>query len=275
MSVILVCLPLEPRFSWGKRGAESLFLMKLNYYFLLLILFIFAFLTYKFTYSYFSDSATLSNNILSASETFPTLTPTHTPTPQIANHIVISEVQIDGGVNEANDYDFIELYNPTSSPESLNGLRLVKRTKNSDSDTTIFTFTSSHRINPHSYFLWGHKSSGNNFADSIFADISSSDTLATDNSIALKNVSSGKIIDALSWDSSSLSYKETTEFSPDPGVNKSMERKALSGSTVDSMDLEGNDEFKGNGYDSGDNSTDFILRSLSQPQYSTSSAELP
>ena len=256
-----------------------------HFIFLVFILLITVFLTFRISHSYFSDSGTSSDNILAASDTFPTATPTNTPTPtvtqtptptpQLVNHVVISEVQIDGGTGDANKNDFIELYNPTSSSIPLNGLRLIKRTASSGNDTTIYNFTSSHNINAHGYFLWGHKSSNNNFADIIFADVSSADTLAVNNSIALKNVATGAIVDALSWDSSSLSLKEETEFSPNPSANQSAERKANSTSTVSSMNSGGVDEFKGNGYDSDNNSTDFILRTLSQPQYSTSSAEIP
>ncbi|OGK23473.1 hypothetical protein A3A46_03455 [Candidatus Roizmanbacteria bacterium RIFCSPLOWO2_01_FULL_37_13] len=252
---------------------------------LILFFLIVGFATYKYTYGLFTSAASNDNNSLTASNAFPTATPTNTPTPtvtqtptptpQLVNHVVISEVQIDGGTGDANKNDFIELYNPTSSSIPLNGLRLIKRTASSGNDTTIYNFTSSHNINAHGYFLWGHKSSNNNFADIIFADVSSADTLAVNNSIALKNVATGAIVDALSWDSSSLSLKEETEFSPNPSANQSAERKANSTSTVSSMNSGGVDEFKGNGYDSDNNSTDFILRTLSQPQYSTSSAEIP
>lgn len=86
--------------------------------FLTFSLLIIGFLTYKFSFSYFSDSAQSTNNILSASATFPTASPTvtntPTPTPGI-NHLIINEV------SSFDDFkkDWIELYNPTGSTISV------------------------------------------------------------------------------------------------------------------------------------------------------------
>lgn len=120
--------------------------------------------------SYFSSTATNQNNTLSASSNFGS---TPTPAPQ-TNHIVISEVQIDGGTGQANDNDFIELYNPTNNPISLSGHRLVKRTGSSPNDTNIFTFTTQ-SVPARGFFLWANSG----FSSTIGADVSSSDTLAS------------------------------------------------------------------------------------------------
>ena len=213
------------------------------------------------SFAFFSDTATSINNTFQASQIF-------------TNHIVISEVQIDGGLGQANDNDFIELYNPTSSPFNLNGYRLVKRTGNAQNDTNIFTFTSSHIVPAHGYFLWAN----DDFTTiAVIPDVTSSDTLAASNSVALRqgNLNTGTIIDALSWDPGASSLKEGTQFNSNPGANQSMERKALSTSTASSMAIGGADEFKGNGFDSNNNATDFVLRTVSQPQNSSSSPEAP
>ncbi|OGE05576.1 signal peptidase I [Candidatus Curtissbacteria bacterium RIFCSPLOWO2_01_FULL_41_18] len=213
------------------------------------------------SFAFFSDTATSINNTFQASQIF-------------TNHIVISEVQIDGGLGQANDNDFIELYNPTSSPFNLNGYRLVKRTGNAPNDTNIFTFTSSHIVPAHGYFLWAN----DDFTTiAVIPDVTSSDTLAASNSVALRqgNLNTGTIIDALSWDPGASSLKEGTQFNSNPGANQSMERKALSTSTASSMAIGGADEFKGNGFDSNNNATDFVLRTVSQPQNSSSSPEAP
>lgn len=192
----------------------------------------------------------------------------------ITTHVVISEIQISGGAGATN-HDFIELYNPTSLPFDLIGHRLVKRTGGSTSDDTIKSWTSSAVIPARGFYLWANSSDG--YAASIGADASTTDILAADNSIALRlgAENTGNIIDSLSWDSSENALKEGTEFSPDPGGNQSLERKARSTSTVDSMSVGGIDEFKGNSYDSNNNTADFILRATSQPQNSSSPAEKP
>lgn len=210
------------------------------------------------TASYFSDTATSTNNTFSAAQIF-------------TNHVVISEVQVDGGPSLSGN-DFVEFYNPTATPFDLNGYRLVKRT-GSATDTTIKSWTDSAIIPAHGYYLWA--SSDNGFATSIGADISTAENIAANNSIALRQGSenTGTIIDALSWHSAVNSLVEGTEFPTNPGDNQGLERKALSTSTA--LSMVGVDASKGNGFDSNDNSVDFIIRTTSQPQNSSSAAETP
>lgn len=235
-----------------------------------------ALFSYKATFSFFSNQANSTSNIFAAASTFPTPTPTPTPTPipGIANHVVISEVQITGGTG-ATGHDFIELYNPTSTNFDLNGHKLVKRSGTTATDTQIKSWTTSTIISSHGFYLWA-SNSDSSFPASITADTSTSLTLATENSIALRQgaLDTGTIIDSLSWNSASQSLKEGTEFSPDPSANQSMERKAYSTSTATSMNG-GADDTKGNGYDIDNNATDFVLRIVSQPQNSSSATEIP
>ncbi len=212
------------------------------------------------TASYFSDTSTSTNNTFSASSIF-------------TNHVVISEVQVTGGPGEA-DNDFVELYNPTSIPFNLNGHRLVKRT-GSAVDSTIKSWTSTAIIPAHGYYLWATTDDGFNIV--LGADAATAENIAANNSIALRfgSENTGTIVDALSWHSSTSSLVEGTEFGTNPGPNESIERRALSTSTAVSMAISGSDEFKGNGFDSNDNSADFILRSVSQPQNSSSATETP
>lgn len=254
--------------------------MKIRIAVLMSFVLMIALLSYQFTFSFFTDNAVSANNTFATASQFttPTPTPTQSETPpneDIADHIVISEVQIDGGVGQANNNDFIELYNPTSSEINIGGYRLVLRTGNSSSDTNIVEFTNSHIIPAKGYFLWAHQSQSNNYATTLNADVSSSDVLGSSNSIALRNgpLNSGVIIDALSWNEGNNALVEGTNFSPNPGINQSMERKAVSSSSVASMVIGGTDELRGNGFDTNNNATDFILRTVSQPQNSSSTAE--
>ena len=244
--------------------------------FFLFLLLIIGLLTFRFSLSYFSDSGSSTENILAASAEFPTPTltitptpPSVTPTPQIANHVVISEVQLgESGVGNS-DHDFVEFYNPTSTPFDLNGHRLVRRTGSSPSDDTIKSWITTAIIPAHGFYLWA--SSDDGYATTISADASTSDNIATANSIALRFglENAGTIIDQLSWNSASQSLKEGTEFSPDPGDNESLERKAYTSSTATSMGSGGTDETKGNGFDANNNLTDFYIRAISQPQNSS------
>lgn len=219
------------------------------------------------SYAYFSDSASSLNNTFQSAQSFPSPSPSSAG---IANHIVISEVQITGGANHTTE-DFIELYNPTSATFNLNGYKLVNRTTGSSSDNSIRIFTVSQSIAAHGYFLWCSTAE----ATLVTCDDSTTDTLSNDGSVGIRQISGGALIDALSWDSSANSLKEGTE-APDPSTaHQSLERKALSTSNSAAMVPAGTDELKGNGYDTDNNSTDFILRGTSQPQNSFSSTESP
>ncbi|MBI2028039.1 MAG: signal peptidase I [Candidatus Levybacteria bacterium] len=224
-----------------------------------------------------SDTETSSNNVFTAAEDFfvdSSTTPTPPPPPTafgIADHIVISEVQI--ATSGATTSDFVELYNPTSSSINLSGFHLVKRTSTGTSSANLKAFSSSDIIPAHGFYLWASTDGG--YATQIGADVSTGENITSNNSVALLD-SSDVIVDAVAWGSGHTApLIEGSAFSINPGANQSMERKALSTSTVATMDIGGADEFKGNGFDLDDNSTDFILRTLSQPQNSGSLIEMP
>lgn len=222
--------------------------------------------SFTMTKAYFVDSTTSMNNTFIAANTFPSPSPTEPPT-NIATHVVISEVQIAG--NNI-DNDFIELYNPTSLPISLDTYSLVKRTSGG-SETSIYSagsFSASDIIPAHGYFLWAN--SANSFSVNNSANISSVDTLSPDNSIALKIGTT--TIDALAWGNSTNPLIEDSFFTTNPAAGQSIERKAQSSSTDASMNG-GVDANKGNGYDTNNNATDFALRTVSQPQHSGSTTE--
>ncbi len=212
-------------------------------------------LTASSTFAYFSNSATSTNNVFATAAIF-------------TDHIVISEVQIAGATTTD---DFIELYNPTASTISLNGFRLVMRTSSGTTDTNVVVFSSTDSIPSHSFLLWCNSG----FA-SLTCDKTSVDTVSNNNSVALRNglADSGTIIDALTIGSPINPLGEGTSAVA-PAVNSSLERKALSTSTAITMAVGGVDQFKGNGYDTNNNSTDFVLRLVSQPQNSAGGTETP
>lgn len=104
--------------------------MKKNFYLLLLLVLVAtAALSYRISYSFFSDQAQSRGNVFGASTAFPTATPTNTPTPTPITttptptpHIVINEVFTNGGSSGSNWKDqWIELYNQTSSTINISG----------------------------------------------------------------------------------------------------------------------------------------------------------
>ncbi|MBI4546894.1 MAG: lamin tail domain-containing protein [Ignavibacteriae bacterium] len=188
-------------------------------------------------------------------------------TAQIANHVVISEVYINAAGSTELD-EFVELYNPTNSPVTF-----------TSSDTLItqnatglnkFTFVLTGSIPAHGFYLIGDSTT------SPTPDMRNASFSLTNSGGSVFLKSGATTVDAVGWGTSPL-IKEGTALAGSPTELTSYERKAQSTSTAGSMGSGGSDEFNGNGWDAGDNGTDFITRSAgtSQPQNTSSSTETP
>ncbi|MBI1767754.1 MAG: lamin tail domain-containing protein [Bacteroidetes bacterium] len=192
--------------------------------------------------------------------------------------IVISEVY-GGGGNSGATYknDFIELYNPTSSPISLSGWS-VQYT--SATGTTWQATALSGSIAAHSYYLIQEAAGTGGTVSLPTPDVTGMINMSgTAGKVALVNSitalsgscpSSVSIVDLVGF-GSTASCSETA-VSTAPSNTTSIERKANSSSTSASMQSGGTDEYAGNGYDSNNNSSDFVTRSP-QPQNSASLVE--
>jgi len=185
-----------------------------------------------------------------------------------AEHLVISEIQVSG--NEDSDEDFIELYNPTNSDVDLADMRLVKRTSSGDSDSNIVSFTDGDIIPAHGYFLWCNTL----LSTELACDKSTSATISNNNSIGLREepADTGELIDSVTFGEVTNTLGEGTSLTA-PEDDTSVERKALSTSTAESMAIGGEDEFNGNSEDTNDNSIDFVTKALPQPQNTSSDLE--
>ena len=178
-------------------------------------------------------------------------------TAQIADHLVISEVQTTGGTGQTNN-DFIEIYNPTASPIDLNDYRLVKRTATATSDTTIKSWIASTLVPAHGYYLWA----GSSYTTiAVTPDTTTIQTIADNNGIALRQgaENTGVIIDSVAWGTAINAFIEGAVFSQNPSANQSLGRKP-GGS-------------QGNGTDTNNNSADFFLQTTSNPQNSQSAPQ--
>lgn len=186
-----------------------------------------------------------------------------------ASHVVVSEVQISGDTEGfASTDEFVELYNPTDNPVSLEGWELYKKTQAADAEELLVA-TLSGQIPANGFFLIAHE----NFNGSTSADITySSQAFSDDNSIILKD-SENNVVDLLGLGDASLNETQTAQA---PVANRSLERKASSTSTSESMSIGGQDEFLGNSEDSDNNFNDFVRHLapvISNPQNSSSSTE--
>ena len=129
--------------------------------------------------------------------------------------LIISAVQTTGGEGKTND-DFIELYNPNTTPFNLNGYRLVKRSGAGTTDSSIKSWSADTYIPPHSFYLWANT---NFTALTPAADSTTSSTLADNNGIGLRFGANdtGTLVDSLSWGTANNGFVSTGLANPEGG----------------------------------------------------------
>lgn len=197
------------------------------------------------------------------------------PGDPIATNVVISEVSIwdpaGGG--------FIELYNPTSSDIDLRNLyggseELRMRLVNSSDNISTLNITWINSTIPaHGYFLFA----SDNAVDSIAADATFSAQLdysggvMVDDDLDLANGT----IDRVGWGAGTVTNAtEGAKVPNDLTTGDSIERKAWSISTTERM--RGPDSRRGNGYETNNNTNDFVIHhDFYAPQNSSSAREEP
>ena len=183
----------------------------------------------------------------------------------VADHVVISEVQIVGATSTE---EFVELYNPLSSPVDMTGWRLSRRTAGGTESNLLTTFPTC-TIPAYGYFLIAHPSVYTETRDAAY---STAQAIASNNTVILYSDAGLIVVDRVGMGSATIS--ETATIS-NPVAGGSIERKAQSTSTAETMGPGGADDVRGNGYDSNDNSQDFVLRDSPEPQNSSSASETP
>lgn len=181
-----------------------------------------------------------------------------------SDHLVISEIQVAGTV--AND-EFVELYNPKSEAVDITGWKLRK--VNSGGTESPLVAGLSGIIKSHGFFLIVHPDVSAIYQyDNLYS--SASYAISINNAVILEDPSSLEI-DKVGFGTVPTPAYET-QSKLNPGAGESIERKAFETSSLESMTT-GDDADKGNSFDSDNNSDDFILRSIPDPQGSASAIE--
>lgn len=132
--------------------------------------------------------------------------------------ILITEVQIEG---KKSFFDFIEIYNPNTSSVDISNFQLKKR-NSGGTEYSLRVFPEGSVIPSKDYFLWANSDYASSGQAS--ADVSSTQTLTRDNSIALFDKEKN-IIDSLAWGSSSNPFLRGMVFVENPVENQSLSRK--------------------------------------------------
>lgn len=179
-----------------------------------------------------------------------------------APHVVISEVQIAGSTV---DDEFVELYNPTSSPITMVDWRISRRTAGGTESILVDYLNGT--IPAYGYFLIGSPE----YTGLVAKDVtySTSGHLANNNTVILYRSAAGvyTIVDKLGYGSIPVIDFEEAQFDGNPSGGGSLERKPGASAPT-----------QGNGLDIDNNSVDFVKRSVatgSEPQNSASAPENP
>ncbi|MGA9115292.1 MAG: lamin tail domain-containing protein, partial [Bacteroidota bacterium] len=207
---------------------------------------------------------------------------------QIATHVVISEVYGGGGNTSAYwKQDFVELYNPTSSPITMTGWSIQYQSATGTGPFTLIS-TFSGTIPADGFFLISCSQGGGGTADIPTPDATLSPALllsATNGKVVLVNDGVGidlptdpTVVDFVGY--GTANKYEGSGAAPGLSNTTSAERKAQSTSTASSMGWGGADTLQGNGWDTNNNNGDFVIRGATaglfpDPQNTSSPTEIP
>jgi hypothetical protein len=191
--------------------------------------------------------------------------------------IVFSEIQISGLT--ASD-EFVELYNPSNNDVNLEGFSIKKLSSNNEENKSNLVSDDMFLgkvIRANEYFLIIPKVNGDEikYTGSVSSDANYNSTsyFISDNNTLVLYDNYNRVVDTIGWsDGDILNPVCEDTCLENISNNQSFERKANKDSTLISM-TEGTDKLKGNGYDSENNSFDFIVREDAGPQNSLSLTE--
>lgn len=163
-----------------------------------------------------------------------TATTVDVPAPLLG--LVIAEVQI-AGASSSND--FVKIYNPNAATVDVGGWKLRKKSS-TGGEYSMRTFPNGSTVPAGGYFIWAN--SEGVFGDAVGAQVTSTATLARDNSVALLDAD-GVVIDAVAWGEGANQYVEGSAYPANPEAGQVLRRRFADGAVVDT----------------GNNANDFIL----------------
>ena len=185
------------------------------------------------------------------------------------SNVVISQIQTVGST--AND-EFVELYNPTETTINLASWRLDRRTASLSATPAILVASLSGSIAPRGYFLiTSNESLASGSADKLYSNTTTH--IASNNTVILYNDAGQTVVDKVGL--GTAQDNETADFTPNPSAGQSIIRKASSNSTAQTLSIGGSEATFGNGFDTDNNATDFVLLPTSMPRNSKSPKAIP
>lgn len=191
------------------------------------------------------------------------------------SNVVISQIQIAGTGSGNAGQEFIELYNPTNAAIDITKWNLTRESSSSATTQTLVSSMSG-SIKPHGYFLIGSPSYATIATVAPDSTYSATGSAITDNNTIIlyngdpniKN-STAAIVDKVGM---GLAVDNETADAANPSAGQSIIRKASVNSTAQTVSLGGSEANFGNGFDTDNNSTDFVLLQNSMPRNSANPA---
>lgn len=175
--------------------------------------------------STYSTASSTDNTALQTPTSSPTVVSTTTSTP-IISHLVIAAVQI-AGASSTND--FVKIYNPANNTIDIGGWKLRKKSS-TGADYSLREIPAGSLVPIGGYFAWAN--SINEFSTSVGANVSSTETLSTNNSVALLDANS-TVIDAVAWGTGINQYVEGAAYPTNPAASQALVRIFQNGAIVD------------------------------------------
>ena len=142
---------------------------------------------------------------------------------------LIYEIRITGGTGKSKE-DYIKIFNPNPKTVDLSGWKLRKRTQSGDKSSSIRVFPDGTSVEAGKVLTWANS----DYASVIGAELSSTITLADNNSVGLLN-KDGVLIDAVGWGESSGEFVEGSAYSVNPEAGQVLLRKQSGGLLVDTQ----------------------------------------
>ena len=136
----------------------------------------------------------------------------HAKAASMGDNILISEIQIDGGITTD---EFVELHNPTLVEISITGWRLNRKTGGGTESILVSSLSGS--IPSGGYYLIAH----DNFDGIVIPDINYSNSIAPNNTVVLYSDAGVTIVDKVGMGTAIDAEGTATSV---PGANKSIER---------------------------------------------------
>jgi hypothetical protein len=146
-----------------------------------------------------------------------------------SGHVLIAAVQI---VGAAVNNDLVKLFNPTAAAIDMSGWKLHKKSS-TGTDYSLKVFPAGSVIGARQSFVWANSDDG--FSETVSANISSTETLAADNSVALMDAA-GNIVDAVAWGTGTNQYGEGPPYPTSSGANQLLSRRSSDGVMADTDD---------------------------------------